>query len=121
MKPDKSTCAGRWLALPFLFLLTLLLTGEALAASGSTRVTVSIDQSVVEAIARWKGETPPAAPDTRADLAALLQPRSSQLLLQGMEHDALLVFDGGAEHAGPAGGACLTAPPVSGTITVHSI
>jgi hypothetical protein len=128
MMSDRTASVGRWLALLILIISVPGFTGEALAASGSTRLSISIDQSVVDAIARWKGEpvpadrTVPRGPGPMDGLAALLQPRSADLLLQGMRRDALVVFPGDAEHAGPAGGAVSLSAPVAGNrFTVHSI
>lgn len=117
-------------------LLLVAVSGPVWAASGSTRLTIHLDQNVVDAIARWKGEMPrPAAtsraseaggllrrvmPAARAGLAATHHPRSVERILLGLQRDTLFVLDGRAEHAGDAGSACAWKSSAGGRFTVHS-
>jgi len=117
-------------------LLLLVFAGEALAASGSTRLSIRIDQSVVEAIARWKGEqarplaTPPPAeadrrleqwlPAARAALLTTHPPVAADAILRDLQRDSLLLFDGGAGHAGGPGQSILCRSTAAGRLTVHS-
>lgn len=119
------------------FLLLFALAGEALAASGTTRLTIRLDQNVVDAIARWKGEVvqpsaTPAIPEANRLLQRLLpvaqaglelthQPRSARLILQRLQQDVLIVFDGRAEHAGSTVSSCVLDKAAGGLLTVHSI
>lgn len=121
------------------FLAVLLLAvfaGEAMAASGSTRLSIRIDQGVVEAIARWKGEgarplvTPPPSaaerrltqclPAARSGLLATHPPAAAETILGDLRRDALLIFDGGAGHAGREGRCALSRSAAGGRITFHS-
>jgi len=118
-------------------LLLLTLSGQALAAGGSTRLTIRLDQNVVDAIARWRGETVghPAIhqfvdadrmlqhllPAARAGLVKTHHPQSTERILQRLRQDALIVFDGRAEHAGSSGGRCVSESSSGGLHTVHSI
>jgi len=118
-------------------LLLLAFTGEVSAASGNTRLTLRIDQSVVDAVARWKGEmiqpsVAPAIPEADRVLQRLLpvaqaglepthQPQTARLILQRLQRDALIVFDGRAGHAGSAGGICISDKAAGGFLIVHSI
>ncbi len=118
-------------------LLLFAFSGDAVAAGGSTRLTIRIDQSVVDAIARWKGEEvkPPATPAAgevdqvlqrllivaRAGMATTHSPLLARRILQSLQQDALIVLEGRAEHAGSRGQACLSNKAAGGFLTVHSI
>ncbi len=124
------------MVLPICLLLALC-TGQALATSGSTQLTIHLDQSVIDAIARWKGEAirpggntaVPASdgvlqrllPVVRAGLDKTLHPQSALRILLQLRLDTLVIYEGRAEQAGSAGGHCLTAPATGGLLTVHSI
>lgn len=109
-------------------LLFFAVAGQVLAASGSTRLTIRLDQSVVDAIARWKGETVQAEgmlqrllPAARAGLGETHQPQAVRQIIEGLQRDVLMVCNGRAEHSGSAGGAWVTDHSAAGRHTVHSI
>jgi hypothetical protein len=118
-------------------LLLFVFSGDAVAASGSTRLTIHIDQSVVDAIARWKGKMvqPPGSlavgqadqvlqcllPVARAGLEIAHRPQAVRQILQRLQQDALILREGRAEHAGGRGQACLSIEATGGVLTIHSI
>lgn len=132
-------------------LLLFTVPGQALAAGGSTRLTIHLDQGVVDAIIKWRDErglspvpSPVAGvdrggrhvlllsteeegllqrllPAVRAGLVKTHHPQSTERILQRLRQDALIVFDGRAEHAGNSGGSCVSESSSGGLHTVHSI
>lgn len=115
-----------WIVLTVILLL-FAVSGQALAASGSTRLTIHLDQSAVDAIARWKGEAVAERPLqyllplARAGLETTHHPQTTARILRDLRTDALLVFDGRAEHAGSSCGSCVLGTTAGGFVTVHSI
>lgn len=149
MSSDHSPPISLWMILPVCLLL-FTVSGQALAAGGSTRLTIHLDQGVVDTIIKWRKDRglPPAPPPVveadrglrrvptsteadrvlqrvlpvvRAGLVETHHPRSTERILQRLRTDAILVFDGRAEHAGSAGGVCVSGISSGGDNTVHSI
>lgn len=131
-------------------LLLFIFSGELLAAAGSTRLTIRIDQGVVDAVLAWReanglpptpssvgaaGQTrPPAASATEADrvlqrmlpvlrsgLRMSLNPQAADRIIHHLQQDALVVFEGRAEHSGSLGGTCVTEQVAGRLLTAHSI
>jgi hypothetical protein len=131
-------------------LLIFTISGEVLAASGSTRLTIRIDQGVVDAIIKWRqdhGLAPVPSPVTDADQVGRREPRSTEAdrvlqrmlpvvraglkrslnpqaadrIIRHLQQDALVVFEDRAVHTGSAAGACVSDQVTGDGHTVHSI
>lgn len=136
-----------WLAV---FLLFFILSGDVLAASGGTRLTIRIDQGVVDAIIKWRqahgldpASTPVAdagqtgrgeplsteadrvlqqmLPVVRAGLKRSLNPQAADRIIRHLQQDTLVVFPDRAGHTGSAAGICVPDPAAGDVRTVHSI
>ncbi len=136
-----------WLAV---ILLLFTLSGDVLAASGGTRLTIRIDQSVVDAILKWRqahgldpvpapvadasqaGRSEPSSteadrvlrqmlPVVRAGLKRSLNPQAADRIIRHLQQDTLVVFQDRAGHTGSAAGTCVPDPGTGDVQTVHSI